>query len=196
MKRFLIVLVLLAAFANLCLGRETMHADAAYGVKYVAEQVVELPRDQQRPYLTIIGSQSDPRFQTLCDWFDRHPTLRAIKDQTHFNAIPTQSPHFLERLSPTYRETPCIRLQDASGNIVAEFAGNELPFTSDALARGLNTQARNCFRRPDVDPAPQPLMPAPQPQSHFPWILLGGLTAAGAGLGLAKQWHDTHKRSK
>lgn len=196
MKRMLFIVALLCATPTL--ARETMKADAAYGVRYIAEQVVQLPQDEQKPYLTVVGSQSDPQFKTLCDWFDSNPTLHDIKNQTHFSAIPTQSAHWFERLAPTYHNVPAVRLQDASGNIVAEFSGNQLPMTADALAHGLNRQASvaECFRRTpnhNSDPAPQPLMPAPKPHGNtFPWLLLGVLVTVGGGLGLAKGWRDLY----
>jgi hypothetical protein len=199
MKRFLILFMLVASFANLCLGRE-MRADAMYGVRYAQEQVAQLPDDEHKPYLTIVGNQGDPRYQTICQWFDSNATLQGIKDQCHFSTIPTQSPHFFERLAPGYRELPCVRLHDAQGNIAVEFAGNQLPMTADALAHGLNQQASvaACFRRTPNrvpnDPAPQPL-PAPKPQgNHFPWILLGVLVTVGGGLGLAKGWRDLYHK--
>jgi hypothetical protein len=194
MKHLFVVLLLL--LSTPVMARDVMRADAAYGVKYAAEQV-ELPKDQSRLYLTVVGNQSDPRYRTICEWFDRNPTLREMRDQTHFSAIPKSSPHWFERLAPNYRETPCVRLQAASGDIVAEFAGSDLPMTADALAHGLNGRAKNCFRRTpdDVDPTPQPL-PAPVPrQQHFPWIALGLLTAAGSGLGFGKQWYDTYYKN-
>jgi hypothetical protein len=192
MKQLLVVLLLLMSAP--AFARDVMRADAAYGVKYAAEQV-ELPQDHNKLYLTIVGNQHDPRYRTLCDWFEQNPTLRAMRDQTHYSTIPTQSPHFWERLAPGYRATPSVRLQQANGQVLVEFAGSELPMTADALAHGLNGRAKNCFRRtPETDPTPQPL-PAPSPhERHFPWVMLGILTAVGSGLGFATQWYYTYKK--
>jgi hypothetical protein len=177
MIRVLLALVLLVgSFASPCLGE--MKADAAYGVRYAKEQVFDLPQDQNKPYLTVFGESNDSRYKTVKSWFDTNETLIAIKNQTHFNTISTNSVEFREDYAACTPPTLVVRMQ-APGvdQPVVELVGAQVPMTADALARHLNTQASSaeCFRRKapknqnhqvvivnpgqNGDPAPQPLPP-------------------------------------
>lgn len=199
MKQVLMALAMLLAFAPVA---NAQTADAAYGVRYDAQALVlNLPQDAAKSYLTVIGNPDDKRFQTVAGWFDGNEQLRVLKGASHFNAIPTTSAMYRERYSQSVRGTPCIRIQDAAGQVLYEVCGRNIPMSPEALTRAIN--ASGCLRRnypapaPDDDPPPQPLDPGPPPpqpveQERFPWLLLVGLTVAGAIAGLVKQFKDTY----
>jgi hypothetical protein len=216
MIRFLLALVLMAgSFASPCLGE--MKADAAYGVRYAKEQVFDLPQDQDKPYLTVFGNANDSRYNSVKAWFNTNETLIAIKNQTHFNTIPTNSVEFREDYAACTPPTLVVRLQ-APGvdQPIVELVGAQVPMTADALARHLNTQASHaeCFRRKapknqqnqvvivnpgqNGDPAPQPLPSPTKPgkpalKKAAPlWPLSVGLTVlaaiVGAFFGIRHEW--------
>lgn len=204
MKRFLIAVVLLVACATPSLAATNYRADAAYGVRYATEKVVELPRDNGKPYLTVIGSNADPRFHVLKEWFEQNETLAAIAGQTHYNPIAIEDPRFSERMADEYPVTPCVVLQDGRTFAkVVEFTDAELPMTADALATGLNRKASaaECFglrsHRQDAAPAPRkdtkpmPTTPSPKKHSHaLFFVILGVLTVVGVLLAVAKKFYD------
>lgn len=230
MFKYLLSLVMLLAmsavtFACPCVGNDEpcqcdpscqceMRADAAYGVKYTEERVLQLPQDQHKHYLTVIGNPADARFVEIQGWFKNHEHLKAIKDQTHFNAISTTSVMFIERYKNTVPATPCVRLQDADGVTIFQASGDNLPMSPDALSNAVKTE---CLRRrknnppvappvaPLPDPAPQPLGPALQPDVQpavtegsdwpAPMALAGCILAGlviGGSVGVAKEYKKTH----
>lgn len=207
MTRLLCLLALCLAFASPCLAAEnkTTKADPAYGVRYAQEQVVTLPQDQNKPYITVFGHPNDPRFREVVKWFQTNPTLVSLKNQTHFNAIHTTSAMFTERYAASTAPVLMVRMQVA-GELepIAELAGKAVPITADALAKHLNTKAGSatCLKRllckpdktkpPEKDPEPQPLPPPTTPakpnQRELPvWpcvvaVILAAIGGAGFGL--------------
>ncbi len=213
MIRYLLAVALSAAACGVhaWAGESAMKADAAYGVRYAQEKVLALPQDQETPYLTLFGERNDPKFREMVKWFDANGALVAMKKQTHFNVIYSDTPMYRERYASTMPALPCVRLQAVGEDEpAAEFAGINVPMTADALARGLNAQAASaeCFRgrhrqpqpiEPPVDPPPQPLPPVtppPAPKSDLTWALLGVLAVAGLGLGVAKHFSDAYHGRK
>lgn len=141
-----------------------------------AQEQVALPRDQSTPYLTIIGSPSDPRTAQLTGWFEDNAALRALKSQTKYHVVTTDSAVYKERYASTCRGTPCVRLQDGTGRVVpgCELVGDEIPMTPEALAKAIGKPAATQFgtresrpvfdrlrNRSDAQPAAPELPPAP-----------------------------------
>jgi len=192
--KYLLTILLLCL--SVTASADTMKADAAYGVKYDATELRlnYLPDTSAMPYVTIFGH--GPRYEQLVKAFGTNPELHKLKVGSHFAAIDTESKLFKERYASTTRGSLVIRVQDASGNVLHEVADGNIPLSAEALIK--QTNAAECFPRrqpnspaPPIDSNPQPLPPpgpAPQPATRFPWLLLGLLTAFGAGLGVVKEW--------
>lgn len=222
MIRYLLAVAILVTASCLSANaaEPVMKADPGYGVLYAQEQVVTLPQDRHKPYLTLFGDRNDPRFQEIVQWFDeslqdRNQTLTGIKAQTHYNVIYSDTPLYRERYAKTISMLPCVRLQAVDEvKPIAEYSGLSIPMTADALARGLNVTATasECFRRwrsdtPDpgiapplnVDPPAQPLLP-PAPTGPTspttPWLLLGILATVGALLGGAGHFREVYYARK
>lgn len=205
-----VALLVAASCAPAWAGESVMKADPAYGVRYAEEKVVTLPQDQETPYLTLFGDRNDPKFRAMVKWFEANETLVGVRNQTHFNVIYSDQPIYRDRYAATILALPCVRLQAVDEDQpVAEYSGEGVPMTADALAKGLNMLATNaeCFRRhrhscpqPEpqpihVDPPAPPLPPSPPPapkKDPFPWLLLGVLAAAGGTLGAAKHLRDVY----
>lgn len=221
-RALLSCLMVLALAAGTCLG-ETAKADAAYGVRYVQERVVDLPQDDYKPYLTVFGKSTDPRYQELVKSFEQNPTLKAIKDQTHFNAISTDGVMF-SRYAHENPAALAVKFQAVNDDketytTIVHLVGDQIPMSADALAKALNREARSaeCFRRqrqiiinnennnnlasPEVDPEPQPLSPSKPPVKpakevpHWPGVVLAiaGFCVGGV-LGLRKWWAQTYPK--
>lgn len=219
MIRYLLAVALLVAAcsASAVAGEPAMKADAAYGVRYAEERIVTLPQDQEKPYLTLFGDRSNPKFRDMVKWFQTNDLLVGIKDQTHFNVIYSDTAMYRDRYAASVSALPCVRLQAVGeAEPVVEFAGVHVPMTADALAKGLNTSASSaeCFRRRrccpqpapapplDVDPAPQPIdtppppVPTPSKPRNLTWHLLAVLGVLGLGLGAAKHFSDVYHGRK
>ena len=78
-KLLLSVLCLLAVFAAAmpCL------ADTVNGV-LAEERVVNLPQDQSKWYVSVVGNATDPRYNEIVGWFDTNASLKKLKNQVHF----------------------------------------------------------------------------------------------------------------
>lgn len=183
---------------------------AIYGMNYEQERVARLPRDHDRPYLTVIGNPKDARYQAVCEWFQTEPTLHALRAQTHYAELPTTNPMFRERYASTTVALPLVRLQAADGATVAEFSGRSIPISAEALAHGLNAKAAECFgnrdrdrgcprRRHDGDKdvEPGPLVPPPvASRPRFPWVALVLLTVGAVAVALLQQWRQMQSAKK
>jgi len=211
LRHLLAVALLVAAMCSPVAAQTAMKADAAYGVRYVEERVVELPGDQLKPYLTVFGEKGDPKMAAMVKWFETNDTLKGIKDQTHFLVMYTDDPMY-HRYAGNVPALPYVCLQAVNvEKPIAEYAGSQVPMTADALARGLNVTASKaeCFRRrnqvqpqpgpgpgPYIDPAPQPLPPTPGPPSRptprFPWFLLILIVTLSAAGGAGREWYKTY----
>jgi hypothetical protein len=211
--------LVLALSAGTCLGQDAK-ADAAYGVRYVQERVVELPQDQFKPYLTVFGSEKDARFKALVKSFDENPTLKAIKDQCHFNAITHESDNWIAKYSAENPKDLVVKMQAVDADMtvvdVTVLVGNQIPMTGDSLAKLLNRESMKaeCFRRkpiiinnnnlnvvPNTDPPAQPLLPPSKPDNKpaktqgplWPSFVLVGLASmVGVFLGVRRKWRETY----
>ena len=215
---FASVLILsMAILAVTCsAGEPAMRADAAYGVRYAQEQVIQLPQDQGRFYLTVFGNEGEYRYEQVKGWMASDPQLSALKSQTTYNTYRADSVMFRERYAQGMSDIPCVRLQTPTGAVVFEASGTNIPMSAEALYNGI---AEGCRKRHQCRPCPQPQpnpapvnpqpapTPAPQPAPivtpkpvvhDFPnpvvWIglVIGGLAIGGAfGVGgsIRREFH-------
>ncbi len=162
MKRLLLALCALCLFAAPCF------ADATYGV-LSEERVINLPSDQGKWYISVVGDAKDAQYQTILKWFNENPSLRKLKNQVHFNQVTSDTVMYRDRYSMNVKGLPTVRMQNSQGVVIYEAAGRNLPFTSEglhgALADSVNkVQGRPIlpWRRNHVCPGPCP-QPGPQP---------------------------------
>lgn len=198
-------------------------ADASYGVRYTKERLLSLPKDQDKFYLSIVGNETDPKFNEIKGWFSENRELKNIKVQTHYNAVTTTSAIYKERYAKNIPATPLIRIQTAKGTTLFQVSGENVPMSAEALTKSINQKVmkgwrdRFCPFKPDVEPEPEPTPdadpdadvdadgPDVQPDvtpvdASFPWLVLVGATLGaaliGGGWGLGKSMYDTYRVSK
>jgi len=227
MYRYLLSLLLLVSLCSTVVAGEGsptipdtltlangMKADAAYGVAYTEERVVALPQDQNKFYVTVMGSTSDSKYQSVLSWFNSVPELKSIKAQTHFSAVETTSAMFAERYRATVPNTPCIRVQSSDGTVLYQSSGVNVPMSGESLSKAINTE---CLRRwrnrnnatpepdpiPDTNPSPdvspdlnaQPdVAPVDNGNSLLSYLAAigGGLFTGAGGMGV-KKYRDKYK---
>lgn len=219
MIRFLLsALILLASAA--CLYAAPLpdtHAGDVHGVIYSGARIVDLPQDQGKLYVAVMGHANDPRFQNSVRWFDTVPALRDVKAQTHFQVHTSNSAMYRSRYAQSVPALPCIRVIDAQGNVYYQASGDNLPTSGEAIA---NIFVTECFRRwcrpapqPQPQPAPEPdfepyepqpdvqphpdVRPQPVPASNaIDWVAIVASVALGLGgggvAGLVRAYKDQH----
>ena len=182
-KLLLSVLCLLAVFAAVapCL------ADTVNGV-LAEERVVNLPQDQGKWYVSVVGSATDARYDEIVGWFDSNASLKKLKNQVQFCTVTSDTAIYRERYAPNVKGLPTVRMQKADGTVVYEAAGKNIPMTAaglnGALAGAVSTAQgirpilpwrRDMERRcPGPCPSPQP-NPQPQPDPEPQPIDDGGM---------------------
>jgi len=175
MKELLLsVLCLLAVCAAVvpCLG------DTVNGV-LAEERVVNLPQDQNKWYVSVVGNATDPRYNDIVGWFNTNPSLKKLRDQVHFCPVTSNTGIYQERYAANVKGLPTVRVQKPDGTVVYEAAGKNLPMTAEglygAIAGAVNTAQgirpilpwrRDMERRcPGPGPCPTPYpQPNPDPQ--------------------------------
>lgn len=143
------------------------------------ERVVDLPQDQTKWYISVVGTNDSEHYERLLAWFDTDKNLAKLKSQVHFRPIDTDTVIFSDRYEPNITGLPTVRMQEADGTVVYEAAGKYIPLTAGGLygamvnstftSRGIRPVLpwrREMENRcpyptptpgPDADPAPQPL---------------------------------------
>ncbi len=110
------------------------------------KQVLQLPQDENKLYLTIYGNADDERYQQLKKWFNENTELKAIRAQTHFAAIDTNSKLFKDRYADEIDTSLCIRVVTPGGLEVLRIDGNAIPMSGESLNKGMRTSMlRNLF---------------------------------------------------
>jgi len=127
-KLLLSVLCLLAVFAAVvpCL------ADTVNGV-LAEERIVNLPNDQGKWYVSVVGNAADPRYNEIVGWFDTNASLKKLKDQVHFCPVTSDTAIYQARYACNVTGLPTVRMQKADGTVVYEAAGKNLPMTAAGL---------------------------------------------------------------
>ena len=216
---FFLTLLTLVATAYPCWADDQpqqMTADPEFGVLHAQERVVNLPADESKWHISVVGNPRNARYQTVKDWFDSHPNLKHLKAQTHFHPIVTTTAMFRDRYAQNTPKVPCIRIQSADGTVMYQVCGQDIPMSADALDQAIRTELfrrRRCCPTPQPQPQPEPTPipdPEPQPLDHVgppdvapvpmsglpPWWLIVGLGVLGVGAGVAAQWKETYYPAK
>lgn len=126
------VLCLIAMFAIAC------PALATDGVN-TEERVVNLPQDQDAWYISVVGAGDS--YATLISWFVEDEDLETIKSQVKFRAVESGTDMFKTRYEGNVKGLPTVRMQKPDGTVVYEAAGDEIPYTSQALYGALADSA-------------------------------------------------------
>lgn len=216
-----VVLCLCLALISVVGLATTVSADPTGGV-LAQERVVNLPADQGKWYVSVVGSPSDVK--QLMTWFNDTPELKKLKDQVHFYQVTTGTAVYTERYAPNIKGLPTVRLQTSDGTVVYEASGKRIPASPEALysAMAINIQSSQgvvteCWRRrhckpnpapqpdpqnpdeePESDPEAQPLDDGGIPQvnpleSQLPaWWAVVVALIVGAGIGVAQAWKEEH----
>lgn len=170
MKRLLLAL---CALACIFAATAPCFADATYGV-LAEERVINLPADQGKWYVSVVGNATNAQYQTIVRWFDTNAHLKNLKTRIHFCLVITGTAIYQERYASNVKGLPTVRFQQPNGVVIYEAAGNNLPFTAEglygAMADSINkVQGRSIlpWRRNHVCPGPCP-GPGPQPDPVDP----------------------------
>jgi len=170
MKRLLLALCVV-------LMTSTCFADKVNGV-LSEDRVVNLPNDQGKWYISVVGDAQDAQYQTIMKWFSQDVLLRKLKAQVHFCPVKSSSAAYKARYAVNVKGLPTVRLQNHQGVVIYEAAGKNLPFTSRGLygafagsvskAQGIPILPwrRNHNRVPCPGPRPSP-QPTPDPDPDF-----------------------------
>jgi hypothetical protein len=183
------------------------------GIKRTEARVVNLPQDQGKIFVTIFGDPSQPRTKEIISWFETVPELKAVKAQTHFNVIDTNSTMFTSRYANHVAKLPCVRVETKDAVRLYQASDKNIPLTGEALANAVNTGCLLRWRRrnnqqqparPDyqdnadendvvdhdvvdhdvVDLKEEEAKPAPTPADNgFSWLRLVASMVAGAAAG-------------
>lgn len=134
---------------------QELTSDPGYGVKYTKERIIQLPQDQDKFFITIFGSPNDSKFQAVRAWFNDVPELAYLKSQTHFNTVTSDSPDFRAKYSKGISDLPVVRVQTATGGVVYQASGDNLPLSGQALSRAINSECllrwRQKHKQPDQE---------------------------------------------
>jgi hypothetical protein len=119
----------------------------------VQERIINLPNDQGKWYISIVGDSRDAQYQTILKWFREDADLYKLRKQVHYIPVATEGRTkavYLERYKPNIEGLPTVRMQNNQGVVIYEAAGDELPFTPDGLygAMANNVMLRTQCRRP------------------------------------------------
>lgn len=188
------------------------------------ERVIDLPLDQAKWYISVVGIEGSEHYKRLLAWFDGDEKLAKLKSQVHFRPIKTDTVIFNERYELNIAGLPTIRMQEADGTVVYEAAGKYLPLTPGGLygamvnstfvSRGVrpilpwrrDMENRPCPGPgpdpiPDPDPAPQPLDDTGPPEvvdsgpSIILLVLVGILSfVVGVAVGVAVEWKREYRQ--
>ena len=122
-KLLLSVLCLLAVFAAAvpCL------ADTVNGV-LAEERVVNLPQDQSKWYVSVVGNAADSRYNEIVGWFDTNASLKKLKNQVHFCPVTSDTAIYQARYASNVKGLPTVRMQKADGTVVYKSAAGPFGF--------------------------------------------------------------------
>ena len=85
-------------------------ADTVNGV-LAEERVVNLPNDQGKWYISVVGDANNARYNEILGWFDNNPNLAKLKDQVQFCPVTSDTAIYKERYAPNVTGLPTVRMQ-------------------------------------------------------------------------------------
>jgi hypothetical protein len=178
-------------------------ADTVNGV-LAEERVVNLPNDQGKWYISVVGDANNARYNEILGWFDNNPNLAKLKEQVQFCPVTSDTAIYTERYAPNVTGLPTVRMQQPDAVVVYEAAGKDIPMTAEGLngalagavskAQGLfpilpwrrnadnrlnNLEHRKPQPQPNTDPKPQPLDDGGKPEVVPPDVLEPEVTLPG-----------------
>ena len=92
-------------------------ADTVNGV-LAEERVVNLPQDQGKWYVSVVGNATDSRYNEIVGWFDTNASLKKLKDQVHFCPVTSDTAIYQARYACNVKGLPTVRMQKALKGIV------------------------------------------------------------------------------
>jgi hypothetical protein len=147
------------------------------------ERVINLPQDQGKWYISIVGNEKEARYQEVLGWFSKVDRLKSLKDKVHFLPVTSDSPIYKERYAPNVKGLPTVRVQTESGVVIYEAAGKKIPMSGEGLYTAIADAAngseallpwRRRHENPPPTPTPNPINPQPQPDPEPQPIDNGG----------------------
>jgi len=151
MKRLLLVILVGIIYtAMLALGAVICAAEPATN-----ERVLNLPADEGKWFVSVVGDPGDKRYVNLLAWFDSDSTLNELKASVHFHRIDNTSDAYKSRYKKSIRSLPTVRVQKPGGFVVYESSGNNIPTTARGLSYDIavasNMAGWQILRRPIFD---------------------------------------------
>ena len=216
MKRLIYVLLILGCATTISMATEPL-----YGV-ITEERVINLPNDQGKWYVSVVGDASDANYKKIIGWFDTNKKLKKLKDQVHFASVTKDTAIYTERYAKNIDGLPTIRVQTGDGEVVYEAAGDNIPMSAEGLNGAIaervlpwrkNTDDR-CGPKPcpspspspdlPLDPEPQPIIDGDVPDMDAPprrglpnvvaMLLLISASVVGGVTGLAVEWSKSSRK--
>ena len=214
MKKLLLSLLCIAV---LCCTATAFAVDMPRGV-VAEERIINLPNDQAKWYISVVGDKNDANYQRVLRWFTTNEKLNKVRDQVHFCPIITGTAVYNTRYASNVKKLPTVRMQKPDGTVVFEVSGTSIPMSAEGLNGAMAESIRPLlpWRRnhthpqpapepcpvPDTDPEPQPIddsnvpffnEPASRGVPTFVCILaIVGSVLTGAVGGLVIQWKKTY----
>lgn len=215
---------LLLALCAMCMLFASMSPCLAAGSTngVLAEtRVINLPNDQGKWYLSVVGEVNNAQYQKILVWFkDTDSSLYKLRQQVHYIPVSTGKSVYKTRYKPNIQGLPTVRLQNHAGVVVYEACGDNLPFTPEGLYGALANDvafAQRCTIRPwrqnrrrlcpppdsdptpdlDLDPDPGPIDDGGRPdlpaRSSLPplWAMLLTLIVSASAGGVV-EWRATY----
>ena len=166
-------LLIVALILTVLLCVSPSKGDTVNGV--LSEQrVINLPQDQGKWYVSVVGVANDARYQEVLGWFSTTASLKTLKDKVHFCPVTSDSPMYKERYAPNIKGFPTVRVQTDGGVVIYEAAGKNIPMSGEglyaAIAAAVNGseellpwRRNHGYPRPQPQPDPKPILPFPTP---------------------------------
>jgi hypothetical protein len=178
LRTFYLVLAAIAAIHAIAFAVDCQSAEPD-GI-LVEERVINLPQDQLKWYISVVGDGRSKEYARIVSWFDSHKGLRELKQQVHFRKVTTGTSTYRERYATNVSGLPTVRMQQAAGEVMYEASGEDLPITADGLHSAMAKATGRLFplfpwkkkvrpvlpydRKQDARPCPGPSpCPAPEP---------------------------------
>jgi len=180
-------------------------ADTVNGV-LAEERVVNLPNDQGKWYVSVVGNVNDATYLRVLGWFNTNASLKSLKNKVHFCQVTNDTAIYKERYAGNVKALPTVRVQKSDGTVVYEVSGKSIPMTASGLygamangadiaegARPVLPWRRGMEKRcpgpcpqpqpqPQPDPEPQPIddgtAPSVEPSGGMPVVELIGILLA------------------
>ena len=145
-----------------------------------------MPQDSEKWYISVVGDESDGRYQEILGWFDANPKLAKLENQVMFCPVTRDMPLYAERYKSNVKGLPTVRMQQADGTVVYEAAGTNLPMTAgalnSALAEAVNASQGRHPLRPCATPTNTRTIRTGRSLNRSPTLSRSRLTTAGLRL--------------